>query len=159
MTENFAVKDREMDYREQRIKNLTDDEAHRDEILRRRLINPDEKKRFRNAYALKAGMDYSTLKPFCEDIVMVVDGFADHIDIVRAKMELALREYDSDKDVLVVVGRSFDNLLLGMIVSQKILQKPKSRQSYAIAVYYGFSYKFYEVFLDPTIEAHEIYMK
>jgi hypothetical protein len=159
MTENYAVKDREMDYRKERIQNLSDDEIHRDEILRRRLINPDEKKRFRKAFALKAGMDYSTLKPYCEDVVMAVDGFADHIDIVRAKLELALREYDSDKDVLVVVGRSFDNLLVGTIVAQKVLTKQKSRQSYAIAVYYGFSYKFYEVFLDPTIEAHEIYMK
>lgn len=128
----------------------------REDLLRRRLQNPDEKKRFRNAYAFKSGADYSTLKPYCEDIVTVVDGFSEHLDIVRAKLELGLKNYDSDKDVLVTIGRSIDNMLVGMIVAQKILEKPKARQSYAIAVYYASHYKFYEVYLDPTIETTEM---
>lgn len=148
-----------MNFQQQRVQHMTDEEAHRHELLRRRLEDPDEKKQFRTAYAFKAGADYSTLKPFCEDVVVAIDGFADHTDIVRAKLELALANYDSDKDVIVTVGRSIDNMLVGMIVSEKVRQKPSARQSFAIAVYYGFSYRFYEVALDPTLETRRIQVK
>lgn len=148
-----------MDFRQQRVKNMSDEEAHRHELLRRRLEDPDEKKQFRTAYAFKIGVDYSTLKPFCEDIRVVIDGLVENNDIVRAKLELALADYDSDKDVIVVVGRAIDNLLVGMIIAQKVLQKPYARQSFAIAVYYGYSYRFYEVSLDPTLETRRIQIK
>jgi hypothetical protein len=147
------------DYRRKRIDALENAELERDEILRRRIMDPTERKRFRNAYAFKVGADYGTLFPFCENIIVATEGYADHIDITRAKLELALKDYDSDKDVLVGIGRSLDNLIVGMLVVQKILQKPPSRQSYAIAVYYNFSYRFYEIFLDAAIAAHEIYTK
>lgn len=163
MIENFLEVNRgelemEMDFRQQRVKSMGEEDALRQELLRRRFENPDEKKQFRNAFALKAGPDYSTLKPFCEDIVVAIDGFADHADVIRAKLEIALKDYDSDRDVLVVVGRAFDNLMVGLLVVQKVLQKSKARQSFAIAVYYGFSYRFYEVFLDPTIETRRIFV-
>ncbi len=153
------MRDETMDFQQQKIAGMSDEDAHRHEVMRQRLNDPDEKKQFRKAYAFKVGADYSTLKPFCEDITVAIDGFADNTDIVRAKLELALAEYDSDKDVLVVIGRSIDNLMVGMIVTQKVLKKPKARQSFAIAVYYGFSYRFYEVYLDPTIETHRIQVK
>jgi hypothetical protein len=148
-----------MSFQQQRIQNMSDEDAHRQELMRRRLENPDEKKQFRKAFAFKAGADYSTLKPFCEDVIVCIDGFADHTDVVRAKLELALADYDSDRDVLVVIGRSIDNLMVGLIVAEKVRQKPNARQSFAIAVYYGFSYRFYEVYLDPTIETHRIQIK
>lgn len=144
---------------EEQYPYLTEEERHRNELLRQRINDPDIKKQFRNAYVLKASMDYSTLKPFCENIVLATDGYADHVDRVRTKLEFQLQEYDSDQDVLVMAGRSIDNLLVGIIVAQKILQKPKARQSYAIAVYYNNYYKFYQLFLDPTIESYEIYTK
>lgn len=146
-----------MNFQQQRIQNMSDEDAVREELLRRRFDNADEKKQFRNAFAFKAGMDYSTLKPFCEDVVVAIDGFADNSDVIRAKLEIAFKDYDSDKDVLVVVGRAFDNMMVGLLVCQKVAQKPKSRQSFAIAVYYGFSYRFYEVHLDPTIETRRLY--
>lgn len=155
----FDTEETAMEFRQERVKHMSDDDAHRHELLRRRLDNPDEKKQFRKAFAFKAGADYSTLKPFVEDVVVAIDGFADNTDVVRAKLELALSGYDSDRDVLVVIGRSIDNLMVGLIVAAKVAQKPKSRQSFAIAVYYGFSYRFYEVFLDPTIETHRIQVK
>lgn len=144
------------DYRKKRIEKLSEDDLERGEILRRRLLDPTVKKRFRNAYALKAGANYQTLKPYCENIIMAADGFAEHPDIARAKLELAMKDYDPDKDVLVVIGRSFDNILVGLIACQRLLEKPKVRQSFAVAVYYNFSYKFYEVSLDPEIETREI---
>lgn len=145
-----------MDYRQQKIHSLSEEELKREDILKRRILDPDVKRKFRNAYAFKAGWDYSTLNPFCENIIMATEGFADHIDRSRAKLELAMKDYDSDKDVVVVVGRSFDNLLVGTIVAQKVLKKPVAFQSYAIAVYYNFSYRFYQVFLDPMIESYEL---
>lgn len=148
-----------MSLRQQQAQNISNEDAYRQELMRRRLDNPDEKKQFRKAFAFKAGADYSTLKPFCEDIIVAIDGFADSTDTVRAKLELALSEYDSDKDVLVVIGRSIDNLMVGLIVAEKVRQKPNARQSFAIAVYYGYSYRFYEVYLDPTIETHRIQIK
>lgn len=152
-------KENKMDYRQQRINELSEGDLERSEILRQRLIDPTTKKRFRNAYTFNVGANYQTLKPYCENIIVAADGYADHVDIVRAKIELAMQDYDSDKDVLVVIGRSFDNLIVGMLVCQKILEKPKARQSYAVAVYYNSAYKFYEIFLDPTIESHEMYLR
>lgn len=143
-------------FQKQQIQNTADDDGHRQELLRRRLQEPEQKKQFRTAYAFKAGADYSTLKPHCENIVVVLDGNAEAIDIVRAKLELALADYDSDKDVLVTIGRSIDNLMTGLIIAEKVRQKPVARQSFAIAVYYGFSYRFYQVYLDPTVESHRI---
>lgn len=150
---------RPMNFQQPIVQNTSQEDAHRQELMRRRLEDPDVKKQFRRAYAFKVGADYATLKPFCEDIVMAVDGFVDHTDVVRAKLELALSEYDSDKDVIVVVGRAIDNILVGLIVAEKVRQKPIARQSFAIAVYYGFAYRFYEVYLDPTIETHRIEIK
>lgn len=157
-----------MQYRQQKIDEITaqtkkerfNEEVLRQELLRKRLNDPDTKAQFRKAFVFKIGggdYDYSTLKPFCEEIVLAVDGFAEHLDKVRAKLELALADYDSDKDILVMVGRAIDNFLVGTIVAQKVLQKPKARQSWTIGVYYHDRYKFYEVFLDPTIESHEVY--
>lgn len=134
----------------------TNEVAYRQELLRRRLEEPEEKKQFRTAYVFKAGADYSTLKPYCENVVTVLEGNAEAIDVARAKLELALADYDSDKDVIVTIGRSIDNLMLGLILAEKVRQKPIARQSFAIAVYYGFSYRFYEVYLDPTVESHRI---
>lgn len=150
----------DMDHRaQQRVKNMSEEEMERTELLKKRLLNPDEKKMFRNAYCFKAGYDFSTLKPYCENIVMVTDGYSDHIDNVRARLELGLQEYDSDKDLIVLAGRVIDHLLVGQIITQKILEKPKAYQSYAIAVYFNYSYIFYQVYLDPTIEAHEMVTK
>lgn len=134
----------------------TDERA---ELLRNRLTDPTAKKMFRNAYCFKVGYDFSTLKPYCENLVMVTDGYSDHLDNVRAKLELGLQDYDSDKDVIVLAGRVIDSLLVGQIVTQKILQKQKIFQSYAIAVYFNSSYIFYQIYLDPTIEAHEMVTK
>jgi len=138
---------------------IASEESRRQDYLRRRLEDPDKKKQFRKAFAFKAGADYTTLKPFCDEIIVAVDGYIEPVDVVRAKLELAMADYDSDKDVIVVIGRSIDNLMVGMIVAEKVRQKPKSRQSYAIAVYYGYSYRFYEVYLDPTIETHLLQKK
>lgn len=147
------------DFRQQQAEEYKRERSVRQELLRRRFNDPDVKKTFRNAYTFKIGMDYTTLSPYCENIIMATEGFADQTDRAREKLEKALSDYDSDKDVIVVVGRAFDNLLVGMIVAQKILQKPIARQSFAIAVYYASSYKFYEIFLDPSIESHEIYIR
>lgn len=152
-----------MDTRQPKQKTYTEEELERveerNELLRKRLKDPTAKKMFRNAYCFKAGYDFSTLKPYCENVVMVADGYSEHIDIVRAKMELGLAEYDSDKDVVVMAGRAIDHLLVGQIITQKILEKPKAFQSYAVAVYYNSSYIFYQIYLDPTIETHEMIRK
>lgn len=130
--------------------------VHRNHLMDQRFRDPTAKKIFRNAYVFKIGADYSTLKPYCENVIVATDGYVDHMDNVRNNLETQLADYDSDKDVIVMIGRAFDNLLVGMIVTQKVLQKPKHRQSFAIAVYYQAHYHFYEVALDPSIESHEV---
>lgn len=150
----------EMDSRQQqRMKNMSEEEAERFEFLSRRLKNPDEKKMFRNAYCFKSGYDFSTLKPYCENLVLAYDGYSDHIDIVRKKLEDELAGYDSDKDLIVLAGRVIDHLLVGQIITQKILLKPKAYQSYAIAVYFNYRYIFYQIYLDPEIHAEEMLTK
>jgi Zn-dependent M32 family carboxypeptidase len=148
-----------MGYRQRKIQDLAEKDLERGELLEKRFRDADEKRVFRNAYAFKVSYDYSTLKPYCENIILATDGYADHLDKSRAKLEVAMEDYDPDKDVIVVVGRAFDNLLVGMIVAQKVMEKPKARQSYAIAVYYDYHYSFYQVFLDSSIESYEILTK
>lgn len=128
----------------------------RREVLQRRLRDPEAKKTFRNAYCFKAGYDYSALGPYCENLIMVSDGMTDHIDNTRRKLEQGLSDYDSDKDVLVMAGRVIEHMLAGQIVTQKVLQKSKPYQSYAIAMYLNPNYIFYEIFLDPTVESREV---
>lgn len=126
------------------------------EVMQRRISNPDHKKLFRNAYCFKVGYDFSSLKPYCENLIQVTDGWSDHIDKTREKIEQGLAEYDSNKDLLVLAGRVIDHLLVGQIVTQKVLAKPKAYQSYAVAMYLNPSYIFYEIFIDPTIPSQEI---
>lgn len=132
-----------------------------DEVLRQRLDEMEDKrkKQFRYGYVFKRGVDFSLLEPYCEHVIIATDGIADPLDKARLKLELSLRDYDPSRDLIVIYGRSMDNLLAGMIVVQKVLEKPKAYQSYAVAVFYDSYYRFFEVFLDPTIESHEIYTK
>lgn len=128
----------------------------RRQALHERIFDQDAKKPFRNAYTFKVGYDFSSLKPFCENIIMVTDGLSDHINNTRMKLVEGLKEYDSDKDVIVLAGRSIDTFLTGQIIAGKVAQKAKPYQSYAVAVFLNPNYIFYEVFLDPAIETHEI---
>lgn len=134
-----------------------DDEIEREAILERRFSDPTEKKQFRNAYYFKAGnYDYSSLAPYCENLVMATEGYGEHVDVTRRKLRNALAEYDSDKDLIVLAGRVIDHLFAGQIIYEKVLAKPKHKQSYAIAIFYNGSYHFYMVALDPGIETYEI---
>lgn len=126
------------------------------EVLQKRISNPDQKKLFRNAYCFKVGYDFSSLKPFCQELIMVTDGWSDHIDNTREKIEKGLADFDSNKDLLVLAGRVIDHLLIGQIVTQKVLEKPIAYQSYQVAMYLNPAYVFYEIFIDPTIPSQEI---
>ena len=128
----------------------------RREVMQKRLSNPDQKKLFRNAYCFKVGYDFSSLKPYCENLVMVTDGWSDHIDNTREKLEKGLEDYDSNKDLIVLAGRVIDHLLVGQIITQKVLEKPKAYQSYAVAMYLNPNYIFYEIYIDPATPSQEI---
>lgn len=128
----------------------------RRQLMQKRLANPDQKKLFRNAYCFKVGYDFSSLKPYVENLIMVTDGWSDHIDNTRAKIEEGLADYDSNKDLLVLAGRVIDHLLVGQIVTQKVLEKPKAYQSYQVAMYLNPNYVFYEIFIDPSTPSQEV---
>jgi hypothetical protein len=145
-----------MDYRQTKVPIYSEEETERSELQKKRYADPDVKRKFRNAYCFKVAYDYSTLKPYCENLIMATDGYGDHLDLVRARLETNLVDYDSDKDLIVPAGRTIDHLLVGQIITPKILEKPKIRQSYSIAVYLNYSYKFYMIYLDPTIDTHEV---
>lgn len=131
-------------------------EQERVELMRKRFVDPEEKKQFRYAFCFKAGYDFSSLKPYCEEIKMVTDGMGDHFDKIRARIELGLMEYDSDKDLIVPAGRAVDNLFVGQTIAPKILQKPRVNQSYAIAVYTDYRYIFFMIPLDAALESYQI---
>lgn len=131
----------------------------RRKVLVDRITDQDTRKPFRNAYCFKAGYDFSSLKPYCESLIMVTDGWSDHIENSRAKLILGLEGYDSDKDVVVMAGRSIDHFIAGQIVTEMVLRKPKVHQSYAIAVYLNPNYIFYQIYLDASVPAHEIITK
>ena len=144
-----------MNYRQAREDELSEGDVERMELLKRSFIDPDQKKPFRTAYCFKA-YNFSSLKPYCEDIVVAIDGYGDHIDKIRAKLERMLKDYDPDKDLIVPVGRATDNVLVGQIVAQKVALKPKIQQSYVMGIYLDWSYKFYQIHLDPSIESYEL---
>jgi hypothetical protein len=128
----------------------------REKITEQIISNSEQKKLFRNAYCFKIGYDFSILKPYCENIIMVTDGLVDHIDNTRRNIERGLADYDSNKDLIVLAGRVVDHLLVGQVVTQKVLKKPVAYQSYQIAMYVNSYYKFYEIYLDPNIQTREV---
>jgi hypothetical protein len=128
----------------------------RRKLIEQRISNSEQKKLFRNAYCFKIGYDFSILKPYCENIVMVTDGLVDHVDNTRRNIEKGLEDFDSNKDVIVLAGRVIDHLLVGQVVTQKVLKKPIAYQSYQVAMYVNSYYAFYEIFLDPSIPSQQV---
>lgn len=143
-----------MNYREQ-PKYPTYPEENSDSN-RRRFQDPDEKKQFRNAYCFKAGYDFSALKPYCDELIIVIDGLGDHFDKIRPRLEKGLADFDPNKDLIVPAGRAVDHLFIGQILAAKLADKPKAQQSYALAVYIYPDYIFFMVPLDPNQESYEI---
>lgn len=115
-------------------------------------------RKFRYAFALKPGFDFSSLKPYCDRIVYATDGYGDNVDNIRDQLEESLAKFDRSKDVIVPTGSAIACVLAGSIV-QRIVSEQKDRSedsSYAMAVYYEGSYKFYRVFTEGDSDSYEI---
>src|SRR6187549_3861867 len=75
-----------------------------------------ERKVFRNAYIVKPGtFDFSELKLYCEQLIYITDGQADHVDNLRAQIENSFVGFDANKDIIVPVGSAIVVLLTGQI--------------------------------------------
>jgi hypothetical protein len=106
---------------------------------------------FRNAYVLKPGFNYSTLKPYVERIKFASDGMGDEVDSVRQQLEEGFSDFDARTDVVIPVGVSWINFLAGTIIQRKVLEDINS-DSYLIGIWQEGGYKFYRV---PLQVGHE----
>jgi hypothetical protein len=115
-------------------------------------------KRFRHAYVIKPGQfDFSALKPFCDRIIFVTDGYGDHVDSIREQLNDGLDSFDPNKDVIVPVGSAMVNVLAGAIV-QRMLEGHKA-DSFAMGIFLEGNYHFWRVHTDPAIESYEILLR
>lgn len=74
---------------------------------------------FRKALCVKPGFRYSALKPYCQEIEFITDGFATDIDQLSSQIAEAMVDYDPDEDVLVPTGTGIVNILIGYYISSK----------------------------------------
>jgi hypothetical protein len=74
---------------------------------------------FRKALCVKPGFRYSALKPYCQEIEFITDGFATDIDELSLQIIEAMTHYNPDEDVLVPTGTGIVNILLGYYIANK----------------------------------------
>lgn len=115
----------------------------------------EERKVFRNAYVVKPGsFDFSELKLYCERIVYVTDGQADHVDNLREQIETAFQDLDASKDIIVPVGSAIVVFLTG-----QIFQRRSDWDSFIMGIFLNGAYRFWRIYTDPERESEEIVLR
>jgi hypothetical protein len=74
---------------------------------------------FRRALCVKPGFRYSALKPYCQRIEFITDGFATDVESISKQIAETLNSYDPDIDVLVPTGTGIVNMLIGYYIANK----------------------------------------
>jgi len=74
---------------------------------------------FRKALCVKPGFRYSALRPYCQEIEFITDGFATDIDSISLQIAEAMIDFDPDHDVIVPTGTGIVNMLIGYYISSK----------------------------------------
>lgn len=117
--------------------------------------DPDNRVGFRNAYVLKAGkFDFSSLKPYCERIIFVTDGYGDHVDNLREQVIEHLQHFHPDKDVIIPIGSPMVGVLAGQLMQRYISEK--QGDSYAMGIFLEGRYHFWRISCLPWIESYKI---
>ncbi len=62
--------------------------------------------KFRTGFICEAGYNMSTLTGKVENRIYLTDGFESNLQEVRANIKKHLVDFDPDKDILVLAGRS-----------------------------------------------------
>jgi hypothetical protein len=122
-----------------------------------RFQDPDIDKKFRYAYVMKPNHNYGVLKPLCQKIVFVVDGWGDNIDKIRKELEASLVDFDDQKDIIIPTGSSYINMIAGSIIQRKLAKKyPDKTISYMMGLWLNGSYVFWRFYSNPEMESYEI---
>lgn len=119
-------------------------------------------RRFRFAYVLKPGFDFSILRKYCERIIYSTDGYGDNLPNLREQLEESMARFDPNKDILIPIGSAAictvaATLLVRNMVAHNQISLPKDKwDSYAMGVYTDGDYQFWRVPLDPSQEVYDI---
>jgi hypothetical protein len=118
-------------------------------------------KRFRHAYVIKPGQfDFSALKPYCERIIFVTDGYGDHVDSTRQQLHEGLANFDAEKDVIIPVGSAMVNVMAGAVIQEKLNASGKKNwNSFAMGIFLDGSYHFWRIHDNPSTESYEIILR
>lgn len=77
---------------------------------------PRKNPRFRRGYVLKPGFNYGALRPYCDSIVHVSDGFKTEPEEICQQLQEGLQDFDPKQDCIVPVGNAMVNVLSGYIL-------------------------------------------
>jgi hypothetical protein len=80
-------------------------------------INKIEDPQFRKAYCVKPGFRFAALKPYCEEVEFITDGFVTDVEHIAEQIRESMKDYDPDRDVLVPTGTGIVNMLVGYYIS------------------------------------------
>lgn len=120
----------------------------------------EETVRFRRAWVLKPGFNFSALKPYCEVISFGTDGYADTVEEQWNQLKTRLLEFDAEKDVLIPIGSAALCTMAATVLSRLILNSGRNNwTSYAMGVYRDGDYQFWRVPTNLREEAYDILMR
>lgn len=111
---------------------------------------------FRNAYILKPGFDFSSLKPHCKKLIYATDGYTDKVDNIRRQLHEAFESFDEEHDVVIPVGNTIVCLLAGAILYRIISARSVEPVGFYMGIYQEGAYEFQRVFVDPSMESYEV---
>ena len=83
----------------------------------REMVHKIEDTQFRTAYCVKPGFRFAALKPYCDKVEFITDGFATDIEPIAEQIRESMKDYDPDRDVLVPTGTGIVNMLVGYYIS------------------------------------------
>lgn len=111
-----------------------------------------EKPSFRIAFCAKPGFRYGALKPYCQEIEYVTDGFSTDLENLSWQVAETMSDYDPDKDVIIPTGTGIVNILIGYYIANKF---PES--SVAVAFFQKEVTKFNRTVVPENYEFYRFY--
>lgn len=75
--------------------------------------------KFRRAYCLKPQFNYDSLRPYCDDIVFVTDGFRTKLTDLAEQIEENMIDFNPREDCIIPTGTSITNIFIGFYLCQK----------------------------------------
>lgn len=115
---------------------------------------------FRKAHVLKPGFNFSSLGPYCEEIVFSTDGHAETVEEQWNQLKIKMLDFDANRDVLIPIGSASLCSMAGTVLTRLCLHSGrKNWTSYAMGVYRDIDYQFWRVPVNLRQDAYDILVR